>query len=219
MTELVDEPQLLQRRIASLREVLATGVGIAPDELEWRVAASTVHLGLIARLIAPTLAVAVLTDRAPASALSEYFWQPALGGAYPLSIPRPPSQLLDVDGDAGAGQVAADLSTWITTGPVEQLTRAVRAAGGVSEKVLRGNVASALHSAAEQIDTNRPDLSGRAAALLDTVTSDPTLRGTGRILPSGLFRRNSCCLIYRAVRPVLVGAGRAVCGDCILTAD
>ena len=167
------------------------------------------HLGLIARLIAPALAFSVLSDRMVDWGLADIFWQPALGGPYPLSIP-------ESDGGPSGRRLAADMSMWLATGPFEQLTRAMRTAGGVPEKVLRGNVGSALHGAAEQMMIARPDLSGRTTALVNTLSQWPPLRGTGRVLPSERFQRNSCCLIYRAVRPIPSGVARAVCGDCVL---
>lgn len=219
MTELVDRPEVLRQRIGSVQKFLAAGAGINPEAIQWRVAASTVHLGLIARLLAPALASAVLTDRTPDLRLTEFFWQPTLGGPYPLSVAESPLSPLELDVGVDSHQVADDLSRWITTGPIEQLTRTMSAAGGVSEKVLRGNIASALHSAAQQIVPAQPDLADRTTALLDTVADHQSLRGTGRVLPSGSFRRNSCCLIYRAMPPMPEAGGRMVCGDCVLTAD
>lgn len=224
MTELLDHPELLQQRIESVRWSLAAGADVASGAIQWRVAASTVHFGLVARLLAPVLATTVLTDQGLQTSLTDLFWQPAGGGPYPLSLPEPlsatePLSTTQPDSEDTDDRVAADFPRWLATGPIEQLTRAMLAAGGISEKVLRGNVASAVHTAAQQVATARPDLRDRTTALLDTVAQQPPLRGTGRLLPSGGFRRNSCCLIYRAMRPAPGGTGRAVCGDCVLAAD
>lgn len=218
MAELLDHPEPLQERIESVRRLLAAGAGIAPGAIQWRVAASTVHLGLVARLLAPALATAVLTGRGPQSGLTEMFWQPAVGGPFPLSLPAP-LPTAEPDCETGDDRESAHLLTWLTTGPIGQLTHAMLGAGAVSEKVLQGNVASAVHSAAQQIGVARPDLGDRTTALLRTVTHHPPLRGTGRHLPSGQFQRHSCCLIYRALGPTSSGAERVVCGDCVLAAD
>ena len=218
MTELVDHPEVLGQRIEAVRQILAAGAGGPPEDIEWRVAASTVHLGLVARLIAPAMALSALTDSDPVAGLADIFWQPVLGGPYPLSLPqslRFPTE--PADGSSGS-RVAPDLTTWIVAGPIEQLTQAVGKAGSISDHVLRGNVASAVHSAAQQIVDFQAELAGRTTALVDSIDSRPSLQGTGRVVASGRYRRNSCCLIYRAVRPVPSGAGRAVCGDCVLAA-
>ena len=213
MTELVERPELLRQQIDAVRSVLAARAGLPPAGMEWRVAASTVHLGLVARLVAPALGVAVLTGRVPAWTFSDTCWQPAPGGPYPLSVPSP---VLGPMGGAGGTRSAAAVSTWIATGPVAQLTGAIRAAGSISDRVLAGNIASALCSAAEQIATARPDLGADIVALVDLAGDRSPLAGTGRILPSGRFRRNSCCLIYRAAP---AGTDRVVCTDCVLAAD
>jgi ferric iron reductase protein FhuF len=69
----------------------------------------------------------------------------------------------------------------------------------VSNQILWGNVASALHGAAALIGEH---------TAVDQLMSRPPLRGTGSII-DGQFRRRTCCLIYRAA------PGR-FCGDCVL---
>ena len=80
------------------------------------------------------------------------WWQPELGGTFPLSAHY------RTDGSAAA----------FVDGPLRTLTDAF----DVSAKVLWGNVASAINGAATMIATTRPELADRAASiaadLLDT---------------------------------------------------
>src|SRR6202167_744046 len=74
--ELLSPSGPLMDRIASVRAALASRSGVAVEAVEARVAASTVHLGLAARLTSPALGAAVLgcpLDLRPGS----LWWQPA----------------------------------------------------------------------------------------------------------------------------------------------
>ena len=85
-------------RIESVRATLAARGGLAVTEVEPRVAASAVHLGLVARLTAPALGAAVLgypLDMRP----GELWWQDQASGPVPLSGPFP---MPAYGGEAGA---------------------------------------------------------------------------------------------------------------------
>ncbi len=177
---------VLAARVAAVRERLGGRVPV-------RVAASVTQFGLVARLVSPSLALFVHSGRSLAVGPGDAWWRPELGGAFPLSVTGrstgSPAELLDV------------------------LGRIVLAAKGfsVSERVLWGNVASAVNGAATMIGVARPDLASRAIAVADDLLGRPPLRGTGVRWPDGRFRRASCCLIYRAAP-----GPRVVCGDCVL---
>ena len=206
LSTLLDSPQDLRQRIAEVRSALAAGR--PPDTVEFRVAASVTHLGVAARLISPTLGMAVLSGRAPRMDPAEVHWQPVLGGPLPLSLPA--SALAGPGPRPGAGQLASELRHSLLNGPVRALT-AVTAAMSVSPVVLQGNIASAINAAAAMIATARPGLATQAATIRDALLSTPELAGTWTSGAAG-FRRRSCCLIYRA-GPAAIPA---VCGDCIL---
>jgi hypothetical protein len=181
MRELVDDPAALADRVHAVRTHLAAGQPV--DTVEQRVAASVTHLGLIARLVSPALAAAAQNSPIPDLDLRHTWWQPTLGGAFPLSVANTTAtldQLLD--------------------GPIRTLV-AVTRKFSVSEQILWGNVASALHGAAAMIGE-------RADAAVDQLMSRPPLDNTGST-KDGRFRRRTCCLIYRA-------APGTVCGDCVL---
>ena len=86
--ELAAPSGALLGRVASVRAALAASGGRAAGEIEPRVAASAVHLGLVARLIAPALGAAVLG--CPLDMRSGgLWWQDQHGGPVPLSVPAP----------------------------------------------------------------------------------------------------------------------------------
>jgi len=151
-----------------------------------RVAASIGQLGLAARLLAPVLAAAVrhgvLLD------LGTGYWRPPLTSTVALSLGRPARE---VD--------PAALSRLVDDGPVAELTAAIGRLGSVSDRVLAGNLASAVNGAALQLG---PASYPAAAGLLAGIPSEQQRPGPG-------FRRRSCCLRYRV-------AGAGYCDDCLL---
>jgi hypothetical protein len=181
--ELVDEPTVLTERIAAIQAYLAGGGG-SPSA---RVAGSVTHLGLVARLISPTLGFAASTGEFPAIDLAEVWWQPELGGTFPLSLHYH---------EGGSPAAFVD-------GPL----RTVTSAFDVSAKVLWGNVASAINGAATML------ANARAAAIANDLLDTPLLRGTSTRRANGGFQRRSCCLIYQAAAEP---NRYAVCGDCVL---
>ena len=172
-------------------------------------AGSVTHLGLVARVIAPSLAAAALTGTRLAMSLSELWWQNQLGGPFPLSVSTvedlPPAMDLDRD-QPGLRGFGAEL----LNDAIDPLTSAVAAGASVPFRVLWGNVASAVNNAANLIAVHRPRRGPDALALAQMVFSDARLR-TEPVAPGPRFRRRSCCLIYR-----VSGDRRAVCGDCVL---
>ena len=179
----VDDPSVLTERIAAIQAYLAAGGGRPAV----RVAASVTHLGLVARLVSPTLGVAASTGGFPALDLADVWWQPELGGTFPLSVHYRP----------GGGAAA------FVDGPLRTVTELF----DVSGTVLWGNVASAINGAATMLGT------ARAAALAAKLLDTPPLRGASTRRANGRFQRRSCCLIYLAAAEP---DRRAVCGDCVL---
>ncbi|RZU11145.1 FhuF-like iron-sulfur protein [Kribbella rubisoli] len=199
MSELLDDPAVLEDRVMTTRAYLAAAGGQDPEAVEVRVAASITHLGLIARLVSPALATSVLDAGVPPLDLGSVYWQPVLGGAFPLSL-APPSK-------------SRDLTTEFFEGPVPALNQATQPFS-VSDHILRGNVASAINGASVALSNAAPHLAGRAAETAAHLLAHPTLR-EAHTTTDGTFRRRSCCLIYRAA-PDHAGA---LCGDCALAGD
>jgi hypothetical protein len=209
MNELVEDPDVLTDRVAAVRVRLAAAGGQPPDGVELRVAASVTHLGLVARLVSPALAFAVISGELLEVDLGATRWQRAVGGAFPLSV-QPPT---DTDASDPA-LLAGLLARRVLDGPVRDLVEAT-APLSVSRHVLWGNVASAIHGAASMIATRQPAWANRSRVIASLLLDQPPLRDTSVASATGGFRRRSCCLIYRAAP----NAARAVCGDCVLSHD
>jgi hypothetical protein len=185
-------------------------------------------------VIAPAVAAAA-AGRRLAMPLAGLWWQDTLGGPVPLSVPAPG----DAPADPGPGPGSpADLGTptdpgWLAgpdagpgspAGPecrrvleevVTPLTEAIAGLVPVSPRVLWGNVASAVNSAALQVAAGRPGLSDRAWAVASALLASPRLSGETR-RPGPAFRRQSCCLIYK-IAPGRARSAGGVCGDCVLS--
>jgi len=227
--DIVTDPSVLDERVASVREFLAAGGGLAVERIEVRVAASVAHLGMAARLVSPLLATAVLHHGVPVLSLDDLRWKAQLGGAFPLSLPRTGGEAggtaSDPGGHENAGVRARDEASGVGPGDGGQLAArlapvlvdgiAVPLAGafgrfGVSEHILRGNTASALAGAARMLAGQGVGVDARA--LVGALLRHPYLAGSGGYGQQGAFRRSSCCLIYRAA-PDRNGP---LCGDCAL---
>jgi hypothetical protein len=201
LRELTD-PGVIAERVAAARELLAERSRVGVDEIEERATASIVFLGLAARLVSPAFASAVLADRVPCLLLDELWWQPVVGGPWPLArsaVEESPS-----------GDLAHDLDARILRPIVAPLLDAFGRTFAVSPQVLWGNVASSLAGALTMLRTARPDRAEAATQLVGRLLERGTLAGTGDLDPAGpSFVRRSCCLFYR-----VPGAG--ICGDCVL---
>lgn len=207
LAELLDEPDVLRERVAIVRARLAAGGGpgaVAEGSVELRVAASVAHLGLAARVLSPLFALGALGLRlgAPVS-IRDLRWQPTPGSMFELSLPG-----LDQAQPSPHGLSQDDLGLLIV-----ELCELMRSFG-VSQRVLRGNVASALNGARVALSAAEPGVAECARTELGRVLSHPLLADTWHVSPDGRFRRRSCCLIYRAAP----GRRGPLCGDCVLAA-
>jgi ferric iron reductase protein FhuF len=199
---LTADPEPLRRRAAEVRTLLAAGPGT--PQVEQAVVASLVHLGLVARLVAPLLGAALLTGVLPVTAIDHVHVR--LAGANPLPLAF---RTTSPDAVATAADLAAAFDRGWLVPAVEPFTRTVQAGWSVSPQVLHGNVASAVAGALRMAATSRPELTGRADAVLQALLGSGPLAGTGRRREDGSFVRRSCCLFYR-----VPGAG--TCDDCVL---
>jgi ferric iron reductase protein FhuF len=191
--------------IATARSSLAAGAQVDTTSIEPRVAASVWHLGLTARVVSP--AVAAVATAGQCLDLGRLRWRPG-GSAAMLGIAGDEVAATPVTSSAAA---AACLEDGVVRTLVTPLTQSVAAVGSVSEQVLWGNVWSAVAGAASVIATSRPTVAARAAELVRAVVVASGAASRGAVLPSGQYRRDSCCLYYRLPRGGL-------CGDCVLRA-
>lgn len=208
VSELTVPSAALADRIAWVRAALAAQGGLDVTEVEPRIAASAVHLGMAARLTAPALGATVLgcpVDMHP----DGLWWQEGPGGPVPLSVPAPPRD----SGSAGreVGSVGQEWSRLLVDKLLAPVTEAIATLVPLSARVVWGNVASAVNSAAVQVARQRSDLAPAAWQAADLLFASPRLHTEPH--PPGLaFRRSSCCLFYR----LAPGPQLAVCGDCVL---
>jgi Ferric iron reductase FhuF-like transporter/FhuF 2Fe-2S C-terminal domain len=228
-SELLSPSEQLRTRLASVRAALAARGNLTVDQIEPRVAASTLQLGLAARLVSPALGAAV--HRRPLDLRpGGLWWQEVTGGPMPLSVPVPAGGNRERttgagnrdrdsgrDRDCGLGTAGGD---WDHAGDWDHVlfdevlapvTAAIARLVPVSGRVLWGNVASAVNAAARQVARQRPDLAGDAWQAAARLFASPRLRGE-RNPPGPAFLRSSCCLFYR----LAPGNPSATCGDCVL---
>lgn len=157
--------------------------------VDLRVAASTEHLGLVARLVAAHIcgrAVGTPVDLAVAS-----LWC--------REVPGRLLQLSCVHRTKPANPLERSA--------IRDLTDRIEQLYAVSPKVLWGNIGSAANSTLNLLRTSRPDLQDAARIAADGILQDPRVDG-GTLRAGPAFRRRSCCLVYRAID--------GVCGDCVL---
>lgn len=183
-----------------------------------RVAASTLHLGLVSRLWSLAVGAAVLGGgRLPD--LGPDRLRVRLTGDEPLELWLPAPVLAPQAVKQGAHQTApqgvpADaVRAAVGLAHLRPFDAALRTRYGLSPHTLRGNAASALVGAVRVLTGRRPDTEARATALATAVLAGEPLASSGDfIVEEGLgfaFLRNSCCLYYRA-------PGGSLCGDCVL---
>jgi FhuF 2Fe-2S C-terminal domain len=190
---LADVDGLLTERVAAVRAALAASASVPVAAVEPRVAASIAQLGLLARVVAPLVAVAVRHGLVLDAEPDRVRWLPLRGGAYPLSFPDPVA--VRPHRTELAARLAAGLRA--TAAPVNAATTAI---ARLPAALVWGNVISGVAGAVSQL--------GQGRALLGELLAAEPFAGTGR-WEGGRFRRRSCCLIYRT------GAG--ICGDCSLS--
>ncbi|MBB2947109.1 hypothetical protein FB565_006877 [Actinoplanes lutulentus] len=208
ITELSD-PDRLTARVGAARDMLARMGGLHRDDLSERVVASTVFLGLAARLVSAPLAAAAVGGAIPLVTQGRVLWRPIENGLLPIAY-----RSVGFAGCAGeeAGAVAATLTETVVEGLVAPLLGAFQERFVLSPQVLWGNVASALGGALTLIGT------GRAAAVVEAMLAQGPLAGTATLArpdprqEKWFLVRNNCCLYYRI-------PGGGTCGDCVLTPE
>jgi hypothetical protein len=210
MAELLDDPSVLEVRVEQLRGALGAAGQRSGDEVSPRVAASVLHLAFVARLASPVIAAAAISGRLASVQLDQLWWQPTLGGAFPLSMP--PGQDAGCDSDQ---ELAAAVVSEMLDGPIGALTAVIGYRFATSPLVLSGNVASALNGAIGVVRRAYPQSAERLAAMAAQMHARAELRTEAGEFGPG-FRRRSCCLIYQAAGRGARTLESRVCGDCVL---
>jgi iron complex transport system ATP-binding protein len=182
---------------AALLDGIVGRIQARMDAAEQRVAASTFYLGFAARLWSIGLGVLAAHRLLPDLDTEHLLFQES-DGQIRLHIEHPVARH-GVD-------LEPRLADMVLDGHLARLSVALRRLGPISEKLLRGNAASALLGAARVFDGNAA--TGRGWQLARRLCADERLSDTIRFNNVG-YRRTSCCLYYRA-------AGGGLCGDCSL---
>ncbi|MFI6157521.1 (2Fe-2S)-binding protein [Kitasatospora sp. NPDC051170] len=171
-----------------------------------RVAASTLHLGVAARLWSVALGVLAFTGRVPDLAPERLHWRRVESGPLPPWLPAPTA----VPGPPGEDPARA-LTATVLRSALDPLGAAMRARYGLSAHTLRGNAASALVGAARMLHTRAADAPYPPLPAVTALLTAGPLATAGEFTPDPItYRRRNCCLYYR-----VPGAG--MCGDCVLT--
>ena len=194
-SDLLEDESHRRARVAAARAMLAERAGVGVTAIDERATASIQHLGTVARLVSPMLAVAALCGQSPHLTSANVRWRPLPGG--PIEFAMLPDTFAPID------TVLVEF--------VEPLGAAFAATWHLSSHIVRGNVASALAGAAKMLSQARPQLRAEAESIVRALLTQPLLRGAGTWPDAADFRRTNCCLFYR-----IPGAG--TCGDCVLTA-
>jgi iron complex transport system ATP-binding protein len=169
-------------------------VGDRIGTAEQRVAASTFFLGFSARLWSIGLG-ALVGHRLLPDLDAERLLFRENGGQIRLHIERPHV----CEGD----DLEPKLADMVLDGHLQPLAAALHRLEPISEKILRGNAASALLGAARVLANDS------GWALTRRLCADERL-SKAIVFSGDSYRRTSCCLYYRI-------PGGGLCGDCVLT--
>jgi iron complex transport system ATP-binding protein len=168
------------------------------DAAEQRVAASTFFLGFAARLWSIGLGGLAGHRLLPDLAAQHLLFREA-DGQIQLHVEHPVAW----QGD----ELEPRLAHMVLAAHLQPLAAALRRLGPISEKLLRGNAASALLGAGRVFDGDTT--TGAGWQLARSLCTDERLSDTIRFNDSS-YRRNSCCLYYRTPHGGL-------CDDCVFT--
>ncbi|MFF9641190.1 (2Fe-2S)-binding protein [Kitasatospora aureofaciens] len=173
---------------------------------ERRVAASTLFLGLAARLWSIALGAAALAGTVPDLHPDRTHWHLPPQGPADLWITTPEQ--------AAEAALPDALHRVVVQHNLAPLLAATRASTPIAERLLWGNAASALAGALRVLHHAAPSAAPAADHLAQDLLSRAPLAGSGTLTTApGLppaFRRTTCCLYYRT-------PGAGLCVDCVLT--
>lgn len=204
---LLGAPAVHTAVVAATRRDLAYRQNDRVSSIELRVAASIHFLDVAARLLSPVLATAVLSDAVPALTPRNTWWRPRRSGGLTIGFTAVRAEPSGEGADAAAGQ----LRSLVLEPLIVPLSRAYGQRFGLADRLLWGNVASAVVGAAAQLAGRRPAVASRLDAVVAALLTAAPLAGSVRRPPPD-FLRNSCCLYYR-----LPSGG--LCGDCVLRVE
>lgn len=201
----------LADRFAATRAGLATGSGLATDEVMARTAVSAAQVGLVSRLWSVALA-----------SVARHGWVPELTVDQLLVAPshRNPSPMALADAASGVpvtdpAHAARAIEELVVHGAVVGITDACRVQGRTAANVLVSNAASSLVAAARAVGRTVPQRTDQLHDVARLLLRTPWLAAGGGYRSADdragheEFRRTGCCLYYRL-------PGHGLCPDCVL---
>lgn len=197
------EPPTLSGFVDRMRTAMAESMRCDVGDIPPRVAASSFHLGVAARLLSPAVAAAVIAGAVPELSADSLVWQDT--GHH---FPRFGLTGAEWVQARTAVEAAQAIACSVVPDVLDPLHQALRATTGLSPTVMSGNVVSAANGAVTVLAMSRPHDEGRGRALIRALLDTEALAGTAGF-ERGRFIRRSCCLFY------LAPAG-GLCGDCVL---
>ena len=210
LSQLVDSPDVYASRIGATRHALARLLDRNPDELPRRAVASLVFLGISARLVAPTLAAAAVDRLVPRLLLEDVTAAELADGRLVLRLTR--FHDLSHGATTSISELVALIGQQLIEGQIGRLVHAFSTRDALHPRLLWGNVASTVASAAKLINQHHPRQSDATVITARLILDRPPLAHCGHLThdSSGIhYHRVSCCLYYQ-----FPDAG--TCGDCPL---
>ncbi|USQ75264.1 (2Fe-2S)-binding protein [Ornithinimicrobium cryptoxanthini] len=208
------EAEPLAGRFAATRAGLASGTGLATDEVMVRTAVSAAQVGLVSRLWSIALASVALHGWVPQLTMDQLLVAPTHRNPAPMAL---------VDATAGVevtdpAHAAHAIGELVVHGAVAGITHACRVEGRTAPRVLVSNAASSLVAAARVIGRKVPDQAAQVDEVARLLLQTPWLAAGGGYQdvedapdtdPVEEFKRTGCCLYYRL-------PGHGLCPDCVL---
>lgn len=202
LSTLLDETTISDL-VERTRRAVTAAMKCDPNEISVRLAASSLQLGIAARLLSPLVGAAVCHSAVPVLTGESIRWRSA---DHSVLFAADELGFVTVADTAEAADVIAETALSEFFIPLNEKFSAVV---GLSPKVSWGNVASAANGAVTVLSMARPDRERAGRALVQALLETTLLQGTGTF-ETGAFARRSCCLFYQAPRS-------GFCGDCVLT--
>jgi hypothetical protein len=185
------------------RHAIAASANCDTARIPVRLAASSLQLGVTARLLSPVVGAATCFGVVPLLTSTSVLWQ--VSADHP---PRLGTAALEWVSAPTTSRAATLISESILATIIRPLNDALRSAVSLPSHVAWGNVTSAANGAVTVLSMSRPQDERRGRALVRSLMAAPPLAGTGSFT-NGTFVRRSCCLFYLAPHG-------GFCGDCVL---
>jgi len=185
------------------RHAIAASANCETARIPVKLAASSLQLGVTARLLSPVVGAATCFGVVPLLTSTSVVWQ-----ARDNETPRLGMAALEWVSAPTTSRAALLISESIIATVIRPLNDALRSAVSLPSQVAWGNVTSAANGAVTVLSMSRPRDERGGRALVRALMAAPPLEGTGSFA-DGSFVRRSCCLFYLAPHG-------GFCGDCVL---